>query len=94
MKTLRLGEVEQYEISDEVIERYNLREGDISPFTRLKVVDLNNQEESDIKEVSKGGSDIKEVSKTGGSDIKEIKSNSESDIKEIRSKESDIKEIK
>ena len=92
---LRLGSKEKHEIENEIIEKYNIKEGTISPFTRLKVIDLDKKDGSDIKEVYKvGGSDLKEIKSHSESDIKEIETDLESDIKEIETDlESDIKEI-
>ncbi len=85
MSNLRLGVIERYEISDEIIEKHNVKEGTISPFTRLKVIDINNRTEPDIRE-AKGdkGPDIREIKVDSGPDIREIKIDSGPDIKEIK----------
>lgn len=84
MKQLYLGFLKKgYEIPEEVAKRYNIKVGNISPWTRLTVI---SEEEKNI--------DLKEVKKhTAGVDIKEIKN--DVDIKVVkRENDIDIKEIK
>lgn len=38
MTFLKLGEYEKYDISEDIIRKYNIKEGTISPFTRLTVI--------------------------------------------------------
>lgn len=40
MKSLKLGKEERYDIDKEVIEKYNIKAGDVSPFTGLEVVEI------------------------------------------------------
>ena len=40
MKSLKLGKEERYDIDEEVIEKYNIKVGDVSPFTGLEVVEI------------------------------------------------------
>ncbi len=63
MSNFKLGEKERYDIDDEIIKKYNIKEGTISPFTRLKVIDIeNDKEEIDIKKPTVDtGIDIKKV---------------------------------
>lgn len=90
MENLKLGKKERYDIDEEIIKKYNIKVGDISPFTRLRVVDiLEEDDDIDIKMPSiDDGIDIKAVA----SDIDEL---DEIDIKEPSlDEEIDIKEVK
>lgn len=72
MENLKLGEKERYDIEPEIIKKYNIKAGDVSPFTRLRVIDIE-IEDDDI--------DIKKPSIDDGIDIKRVSSsNDESDI--------------
>lgn len=103
MVNFKLGEEEQYDIDMQFAENYEISEGTISPFTRLRVVIVkDDREEIDIKEPSVDtGVDIKEVISDDALDvdIKEINSNDDSDvdIKEVSPDDDsgvDIKEVK
>ena len=92
MKNLKLGEKERYYIDEKIIKKYNIKAGDVSPFTRLKVIDIGLDEEDDeidIKDPSTDtGVDIKEVAtdttETDEIDIKEPSPVDEIDIVEVR----------
>ncbi len=88
MKNLKLGKKEQYDIERQVIEKYNIIEGTLSPFTRLEVIAIGDKdddidikkpadyEDIDIKKVSSASDeeiDIKKVSSTGDYEDIDIK---------------------
>lgn len=75
MVDLRLGVEEKYEISEEMILKYNIKEGKISPFTGLMVIDLESKEEE---------IDIKRPSVNDDVDIKKISSKEERDDIDIK----------
>lgn len=88
MEYLKLGEKERYDIDEVIIERYNIKEGDISPFTRLRVIDIAKYDDIDIKKPSiDEGIDIKKVSSPTTDieeiDIKKPSSGDEIDIKKV-----------
>jgi hypothetical protein len=74
MSNFKLGEKERYDIDDEIIKKYNIKEGTISPFTRLKVIDIENDKEE---------IDIKKPTVDTGIDIKKVSSKEEIDIKKV-----------
>lgn len=52
MKNLKLGKKEQYDIEIQVMGKYNVVEGMISPFTRLEVIAIEDKNEDiDIKKL-------------------------------------------
>lgn len=83
MSKLYLGYIKKgYEIPKEIVKKYDLKVGKLSPWTGLPIIS---------EEYEKNNIDIKEISSSNsGIDIKEIKN--DIDIKEIKS-DIDIKEI-
>lgn len=74
MRDLKLGEKERYDIDEQIIKKYNIRVGDISPFTRLRVVDIAELDYVDIKKPSvDDGVDIKKVASEANEDDIDIK---------------------
>lgn len=51
MGKLKLGEDEMYNIDKEIIEKYNIKPGDISPFTGLKVIDVTAAREMPLEDM-------------------------------------------
>lgn len=92
MSNLKLGINEKYDIEEEIIVKYNIKPGTVSPCTRLLVIDINEQNNGsgiDIRIPStNSGVDIKIPSSYSGVDIK-IPSDDSIDIK-IPSTDNDI----
>lgn len=89
MENLKLGEKERYDIDEGIIRKYNIKAGDVSPFTRLKVIDIGEDDDNiDIKKPSiYDGIDIKKVAFTMDEediDIKKPSSVNEIDIKKVK----------
>ena len=63
MGNLKLGIYERYNIDKDFIEKYNIKAGDISPFTRLRIIDIEKiDDDIDIKKPAVDNEiDIKKV---------------------------------
>ena len=88
MENLKLGEKERYDIDVEIIKKYNIKVGDVSPFTRLRVIDISIEDDLDIKQPSDYEEiDIKQVSPNVDDedeiDIKQPSPEEEIDIRKI-----------
>jgi hypothetical protein len=89
MEKLYVGKKQSgYEIPEEIVKKYKIKTGDISPYTRLKVISESTPDEDiDIKKVSSGGEnflDIKKVSHAGNEiDIMKVPKDDEIDIKKV-----------
>lgn len=84
MGELRLGITEKYEINSEIIDKHNIKKGTISPWTRLPVIELENEVSIDPdievkKPTTHSKVDIKKVSQEAES----IGIGSDIDIKKI-----------
>lgn len=88
MGNLKLGIDERYNIDKDFIEKYNIKAGDISPFTRLRIIDIEKiDDDIDIKKPATDNEiDIKKVT-SDTTDMEDI------DIRKISSSVTNIEEI-